>query len=172
MEAKKELTTEDIAGLVQLIRGKRVLLDADLARLYGVETKQLNRAVKRNAERFPDDFMFQLSIQEVNSLRCQFGTSNEGSGGRRYLPLVFTEQGVAMLSSVLRSREAIAVNVEIMRAFVAMREIIATHPELSRKLEQLEYRIGQHDEEIAGLFEAIKELMRPSASTKKRRIGF
>lgn len=148
------------------------MLDSDLADLYGVETKSINRAVKRNPERFPSDFYFQLSNQEVADLRCQNGTSKIGGGGRRYHPYAFTEQGVAMLSSVLKSKEAAIVNVQIMRAFIAMREALVAHIELSRKLEQLEYRLGNHDEEIAALFEAIKQLMTPLPPTKKRRIGF
>lgn len=149
-----------------------LILDSDLAGLYGVETKQLNRAVKRNLDRFPEDFMFPLSDQEVTDLRCQVGTSSSSYGGRRYRPFVFTEQGVAMLSSVLQSKEATMINIQIIRAFVAMREALLTHVELARKLEQLEYRLGQHDEEIASLFEAIKQLMAPVPADKKNRIGF
>ena len=148
------------------------MLDSDLAGLYGVETKQLNRAVKRNGVRFPDDFMFQLSDQELKDLRCQIGTSSSSYGGRRYRPLVFTEQGVAMLSSVLQSKEAASINIQIVRVFVAMRETISSHGELARKLEQLEYRLGQHDDEIASLFEAIKQLMKPLPTKKRERIGF
>lgn len=162
---------EEIAGLIYSVRGRRVMLDSDLARLYGVDTKQVNRAVKRNPERFPDDFYFSLSIQEIANLKCQIGTSSSWGGRRRSAPFAFTEQGVAMLSSVLRSNEAGIVNVQIMRAFVAMRDALSTHIELSRKLEQLEYRLGKHDDEIAALFEAIKQLMLPP-TTKKRRIGF
>jgi phage regulator Rha-like protein len=163
---------KEIASLIYLIRGKRVMLDSDLAELYGVETKQLNRAVKRNLDRFPEDFMFQLSDQELMNLRCQSGTSKTQRGGRRYVPYAFTEQGVAMLSSVLQSKEAAMINIQIIRAFVAMREVISSHIELARKLEQLEYRLGQHDDEIASMFEAIKQLMAPLPSGKKKRIGF
>ena len=166
----RSLVRLEIAEHIHLIRDKRVMLDADLAELYAVETGQLNRAVKRNRERFPEDFMFQLSDQEFTDLKCQSGISRSW-GGRRTPPFAFSEQGVAMLSSVLRSKEAALVNIEIMRAFVRMREAISAHTELSRKLEQLEYRLGQHDDEIAGLFEAIKELMRP-IEVKKRKIGF
>ena len=169
----RTLIKKKITPLIHVVRGKRVMLDSDLAELYGVATKQLNRAVRRNEERFPEDFMFQLSDQEVTDLRCQIGTSSSSSyGGRRYRPLAFTEQGVAMLSSVLQSKEAAVVNIQIIRAFVAMREFISTHTELARKLEQLEYRLGQHDEEIASMFEAIKQLMAPLPSGKKQRIGF
>lgn len=172
MKTKRAQLEKEIAGLIYLIRGKRVMLDSDLAVLYGVETKQVNRAVKRNLDRFPGDFYFQLSDQEVTDLKCQIGTSNSRGGRRRSKPYAFTEQGVAMLSSVLRSNEAGVVNVQIMRAFVAMREAISLHKELSFKFEQLEYRIGKHDDEIAALFEAIKQLMLPIGPPKKRRIGF
>ena len=172
MSTSRTQLKKEISGLIYLIQGKRVMLDSDLAELYGVETKQVNRAVKRNPERFPQDFYFQLSEQEVTDLKCQFGTSSSWGGPRRARPHAFTEQGVAMLSSVLRSREAAVVNVQIMRAFVAMREVISVHKELSLKFEQLEYRLGKHDDEIAALFEAIKQLMVPVGSRKKRRIGF
>ena len=168
----RSLIRKEIAPLIHVIRGKRVMLDSDLAELYGVETKQLNRAVRRNVARFPEDFMFQLSEQDITNLRCQIGTSSSSYGGRRYRPLVFTEQGVAMLSSVLQSKEAAMINIQIIRAFVAMREFISSHVELARKLEQLEYRLGQHDEEIASMFEAIKQLMAPPPAKKKRPIGF
>jgi phage regulator Rha-like protein len=170
MAVDKSIVRKEIANLIRFVRGKRVLLDSDLAELYGVETKQLNRAVKRNLARFPEDFMFQLSNQEFTDLRCQIGTSSSTYGGRRYRPLVFTEQGVAMLASVLQSQDAVSVNIQIVRAFVAMREALSTSVELARKLEQLEYRLGQHDDEIAPLFEAIKQLM-ILPSQKKNRIG-
>jgi ORF6N domain len=144
------------------------MLDADLAFLYGVSTKRLNEQVRRNRSRFPDDFMFQLTAEEVRSLRSQFATSKQGRGGRRYAPLVFTEQGIAMLSTVLNSERAIQVNIEIMRAFVRLREMIATHKELARKLEPLEKR---YDAQFKVVFDAIRELMKPPES-KKRKIGF
>lgn len=168
----RTLIRKEIASLIYFVRNKRVLLDSDLAELYGVNTSQVNRAVKRNPERFPEDFYFQLTNQEVTDLKCQFGTSSSWGGRRRARPHVFTEQGVAMLSSVLQSREAAIVNVQIMRVFVAMREALLSNSELARKLEQLEYRLGNHDEEIASLFEAIKQLMLPVNPGKKRRIGF
>ena len=168
---KRDLIRKEIATLIYEIRGQRVMLDSDLASLYGVETGQLNRAVRRNKERFPEDFMFQLSHQEFTDLKCQFGISRSW-GGRRIPPYAFSEQGVAMLSSVLRSKEAALVNVQIMRAFVKMRETISTHQELSQKIEQLEYRLGKHDDEIVALFEAIKQLMKPIEGRKKRKIGF
>lgn len=155
-----------------MIRGHKVMLDEDLAALYEVETKALNRAVKRNLERFPADFMFQLSAEEFASLRCHIGTSNEktaGRGGRRYAPYAFTEQGVAMLSSVLHSERAIQVNIEIMRAFVRLRQMLATNAELSKKLIALEKK---YDTRFKAVFEAIHDLMSPSENKKKRPIGF
>ena len=144
-----------------------MLLDADLAELYGVETKTLNRAVKRHRDRFPPDFMFQLTGEEAGNLRHQIGTSSWG--GRRYLPQAFTEQGVAMLSSVLHSKRAVMVNVEIMRAFVRLRRILATHAKLARKLAALEKR---YDAQFKAVFDAIRELMAPPEPPRKRRIGF
>jgi hypothetical protein len=144
------------------------MLDADLAILYGVSTKRLNEQVRRNRSRFPDDFMFQLTREEVRSLRSQIATSKQGRGGRRYTPLVFTEQGIAMLSTVLNSERAIQVNIEIMRAFVRLREMIASHKDLARKLEALERR---YDAQFKVVFDAIRELMAPPEA-KKRKIGF
>jgi hypothetical protein len=144
------------------------MLDADLAVLYGVSTKRLNEQVRRNRSRFPDDFMFQLTREEVRSLRSQIATSKQGRGGRRYTPLVFTEQGIAMLSTVLNSERAIQVNIEIMRAFVRLREMIATHKDLARKLEALERR---YDAQFKVVFDAIRELMAPP-EPRKRKIGF
>jgi phage regulator Rha-like protein len=158
---------ERIERSILLIRGHKVILDADLAALYGVETKQLIRAVKRNLPRFPDDFMFQLNAEESENLRVHFGTSSQW-GGRRYPPYAFTEQGVAMLSSVLRSKRAIQVNVEIMRAFVRLRRILASHADLARKLDGLEKK---YDTQFKVVFDAIRELMKPP-ETKKRPIGF
>jgi hypothetical protein len=152
------LPSERIERSILLIRGHKVMLDADLAVLYGVSTKRLNEQVRRNRSRFPDDFMFQLSGKEVRSLRSQFATSKQGRGGRRYAPLVFTEQGIAMLSTVLNSERAIQVNIEIMRAFVRLREMIATHKDLARKLEALEKR---YDAQFKVVFDAIRELMAP-----------
>ena len=146
-----------------------MLLDADLATLYGVETKVLLQAVRRNPDRFPKDFMFQLADQELAALRSQTVTSSWG--GRRYAPYAFTEQGVAMLSSVLNSPRAIAVNIEIMRAFVRMRELLASNKELAQQLSELERRISTHDHAIVGILKAIRELMNPP-EIKKRSIGF
>jgi hypothetical protein len=159
---------ERIERSILLIRGHKVMLDADLAVLYAVSTKRLNEQVRRNRSRFPGDFMFQLTGEEVRSLRSQFATSKKGRGGRRYSPLVFTEQGIAMLSTVLNSERAIQVNIEIMRAFVRLREMIATHKDLARKLEALEKR---YDAQFKVVFDAIRELMAPP-TPKKRKIGF
>ena len=161
------IPVERIERSILLIRGHKVILDADLAALYGVETKQLTRAVKRNLPRFPDDFMFQLNKEESENLRFHFGTSSQW-GGRRYPPYAFTEQGVAMLSSVLRSKRAIQVNIEIMRAFVRLRRILASHADLARKLDSLEKK---YDTQFKVVFDAIRELMKPP-ETKKRPIGF
>ncbi len=163
---------EVVERKIYIIRGHRVMLDSELAQLYGVRTKNLNKAIKRNTERFPEDFMFQLTPDEFESLRFQIGTSKKGRGGRRYLPLVFTEQGVAMLSSVLQSKRAIQVNIAIMRAFVRLKTILSMHKELAHKLNELERKIEKHDEDICAIFEAIRQLMAPSPEPTKRRIGF
>lgn len=164
----------EVENLIYLIRGSRVMLDADLARLYGVETGALNRAVKRNTDRFPEDFMFQLGADEAEGLRCQFGISKKRRGGRRFLPLVFTGQGVAMLSGVLTSERAARVNVAIMRAFVRLRRMVSMNADLAAKLSELERKIESHDESIRSLFEAIRELMVPPVGSDPPRpnIGF
>jgi len=151
------------------IRNQKVMFDADLAELYGVQTKVLLQAVKRNIQRFPRDFMFQLTKEEFTILRSQFVTSRWG--GRRYLPYLFTEQGVAMLSTILNSEIAIQVNIAIMRAFVKMREIASTHKKLFHKLTLLEKKIEKHDIEINAIFEAIRQLM-IIPEKPKRQIGF
>jgi hypothetical protein len=175
--AKSALVPVDrIETKILLLHGQKVLLDADLAMLYGVPTKVLVQAVKRNLERFPADFMFHLTDQEFGRLRSQIVTAKIGRGGRRTLPYAFTEQGVAMLSSVLRSQRAIAVNVEIMRAFVRLREMIATNKELAKRLDELEARmekrLATHDQAIVGILDAIRELMAPPPPPKKHGIGF
>jgi hypothetical protein len=162
---------EQIERAILLVRGQKVMLDRDLAALYGVTTGNLNKAVKRNLDRFPADFMFQLSEEEARDLIFQFGRS-KGRGGRRHLPYAFTEQGVAMLSSILRSRPAAQVNVAIMRAFVRLRETLSLHKELARKLADLEQRIAGHDTAIRSLFEAIRQLMAPPPTPQKPEIGF
>jgi hypothetical protein len=160
---------ERIERAILLLRGHKVMLDADLATLYEVETRVLVQAVKRNIERFPEDFMFQLDVEEVQALRSQSVISNApGRGGRRYAPYAFTEQGVAMLSTVLNSPRAIAVNIEIMRAFVRLRLILASNKELARRLDQLE---AKTDAKSKAVFEAIRQLMTPP-EPKRRPIGF
>ena len=158
-----------IRQTIRLLRGQRVLLDVDLAQLYGVTTGNLNKAVKRNASRFPADFMFQITAGEAGNLRFQFGISSWG--GRRALPYAFTEQGVAMLSSVLKSERAVKVNIAIMRAFVQLRRALETNRELARKFCELEKRVGKHDEEIAAIIDAIRQLM-AQPEKPAREIGF
>ncbi len=170
-EQSELIPSENLRSLIYEIRGFRVMLDSDLARLYGVETKVLNRNVSRNRDRFPADFMFRLTLREVTNLRFQIGTSSLGYGGRRYLPYVFTEQGVAMLSSVLRSDRAIQVNIAIMRAFVRLRGVLSGHQELTQKLDELERKVSEHDDGIRTLFEAIRQLMAPAGPPRKP-IGF
>ena len=160
---------EHIDRSILLIRGARVILDMDLAELYGVDTRTLLQAVKRNRERFPPDFSFQLTPEEVQNLKSQFVISSWG--GRRYPPYAFTEHGVAMLSSVLRSRQAIQVNIGIMRAFMRLRETLSLHKELAGRLAVLERKIESHDESIQTLFEAIRQLM-ASPVKPRRSIGF
>lgn len=163
--------SERILSRILLIRGQKVMLDADLANLYGVPTGALLQAVKRNPERFPDDFMFRLEADEWRSLKSQSVISNAGRGGRRYAPYVFTEQGVAMLSSVLHSASAIAVNVAIMRTFVRLREMLASNAELTAKFDQLERKLASHDQAIVGILEAIRQLVQPP-QVASRPIGF
>ena len=155
---------ELIASKIYLIRGIKVMLDRDLAELYDVETKILKRAVRRNIDRFPEDFMFELTKAELENWRCQFGTSNEVKMGLRYKPMAFTEQGVAMLSSVLRSNRAIHVNIQIMRAFTQLRNMLATHEDLKRKIESMEKK---YDEQVQIVFEAIKQLLSEENNHKK-----
>ena len=164
------LPREVVEHKIYLIKGQRVMLDKDLAELYEVSTKRLNEQVRRNISRFPADFMFQLTKDESSSLRSQFVTLKRG-GHRKYLPYVFTEQGVAMLSSVINSERAIQVNIAIMRAFVKLRQILSTNKELAGKLKELEHKVEKHDTEIHAIFEAIRQLMAPP-DKPKRRIGF
>jgi len=189
--SKQIIPAEQIALQIRRFRGEKVLLDFDLAKLYGVATKALNQAVKRNRERFPDDFMFQLTTEELSVLRSQTVTSTQKDagnqevtknrsqivtdskqhGGPRYRPYAFTEQGIAMLSSVLNSKRAVKVNIAIMRAFVKLRWALATNRELSQKFSELERRVDKHDEEIAAILEAIRQLMTPPEEPR-REIGF
>ena len=147
------------------------MIDSNLAELYGVETRALNQAVRRNLKRFPDDFMFQLTKEEFENLKSQFATSSLEWGGRRKLPYVFTEQGVAMLSSVLQSKRAVQVNIEIMRAFVKLRKMIASNTKLALRLDDLERKMGAQDIKIKAVFDAIKQLME-SPKKKSNPIGF
>ncbi|MBI5020846.1 MAG: ORF6N domain-containing protein [Ignavibacteriales bacterium] len=171
MSSTTLIPIERIEQQIFLIRGQKAMLDSHLALLYGVSTKRLNEQVRRNISRFPEDFMFQLTPEEYIFLRSQIATSKSGSGGRRYLPLAFTEQGVAMLSTVLNSERAIQVNIAIMRAFVKLRQILATHKDLAHKLEELERKFETHDIQIKSVFEAIRQLMTPPEKPK-RQIGF
>jgi ORF6N domain len=150
------------------IRGQKVILDSDLADLYGVETRALVQAVQRNRERFPNDFMFQLTVEDFANLKSQIVISSRGWGGRRSPPYAFTEQGVAMLSSVLRSQRAVQVNIEIMRSFVRLREMLASNRDLARRLNELEKR---YDAQFKAVFDAIRQLMAPPVASK-RRLGF
>jgi hypothetical protein len=182
---------EQIEQSIFVVRGHKVLLDSELAQFYGVETKALVRAMKRNIERFPGDFMFQLTRDEWTLLRSQFGTLDvtqppEASSlrsqnvtlktrrgrHRKYLPYAFTEQGVAMLSSVLRSRRAVQVNIEIMRAFVRLRRVLAVNAELARRLDEVEIHLSKHDEQFVDVIRAIRQLMDPPPAPPRRRIGF
>lgn len=169
-QATQLVSVERVERLIHLARGEKVLLDADLAALYGVTTGNLNKAVRRNQQRFPPDFMFRLSEEETAGLIFQSGRSKQ-RGGRRHDPYAFTEQGVAMLSSVLRSERAVQVNVAIMRAFVSLRRMLAGNEALARKLAELERCLEGHDQAIKSLFDAIRELMSPPAKPK-REIGF
>ncbi len=188
---KNVVQVAQIAHSIHLLRGQKVMLDFDLAALYGVATKVLNQAVRRNQDRFPGDFMFRLTSEEVLNLRTQtvisssealenkavtsnwsqFVTSSRKHRGAIYRPYAFTEEGVAMLSSVLRSEGAVKVNIAIMRAFVRLREALETNRELAKKFSELETRVGQHDDEIAAIIDAIRQLMAP-AQKPAREIGF
>ena len=165
------ITPEFVERRIYLIRGAKVMLDANLAELYQVPTKNLNLAVRRNPDRFPQDFMFQLTKEETESLRLQIETSKASRGGRRYLPYVFTELGVGMLSSVLKGDRAVQMNVFIIRAFVKLREMLATHKDLAIKIEKLEREQKKHSKELTIVYSFIKKFMeKPIQPTKK--IGF
>ena len=165
---KALVPVEVISSKIYLIRGLKVLLDRDLAELYDVETKVLKRAVRRNIDRFPNDFMFELSKKEMGDWRCQFGTSKGDKMGLRYKPMAFTEQGVAMLSSVLRSDRAVQVNIQIMRTFYKLRKLLSTHEDLKKKIESMEKK---YDQQFQVVFEAIKQLIDEESKPKKK-IGF
>jgi hypothetical protein len=167
------ISQQQIESAVLVLRGEKVLLDADLAAMYGVTTKALNQAVRRNRSRFPPDFMFRLTKEELENWRSQVVTSNPAAKmGLRRAPYAFTEQGVAMLSSVLRSERAVRVNVEIMRAFVRLRRVLAVNAELAGRLDELERRVGRHDEQFTAVIRAIRQLMEPVEPAKRRKIGF
>ncbi|MDD4899342.1 MAG: ORF6N domain-containing protein [Candidatus Omnitrophica bacterium] len=167
----KEIAVEVIATRIMEVRNKKVMLDRDLAKLYGVKPKALNQAVKRNIKRFPDDFMFQLSWEEAECSRSQFVTLKQGAN-IKYLPYAFTEQGVAMLSSVLNSERAIQVNILIMRAFTRLKEILFTHKELAAKIESLEKKYAEHDQTIREIFSIIKQLLEPQPQEERKITGF
>lgn len=160
---------ELIERRIYVFREHRIMFDSDLAELYGVATKNLNKAVRRNIARFPPDFMFQLSDQEVANLRFQIGTSSSSHGGSRYRPLAFTEQGIAMLSSILNSQRAIAANIQIMRTFMRMREMLSSNEAMRNQLEELEHKVASHDQAIVGIFKTLHELMNPPQTNA---IGF
>jgi hypothetical protein len=170
----------NLESTIHLIRGQRVMLDSDLAVIYGVTAKRLNEQLKRNRPRFPDDFAFQLTAQEFTNLKSQVATSSLRShsgtssshGGKRKLPWVFTEHGALMLASVLNSEIAVQASVRVVRAFVRLREMVAANAQLAAKLKELERRLDSHDEGIANLFAALKQLLEPSEPTKRREIGF
>ena len=169
---KKELIPASrIAQTIHVLRGQKVILDSELAQLYGVAAKVLNQAVKRNRERFPEDFMFQLTAKETSDLNWSQSVTLKRGQNLKYRPYAFTEQGVAMLSSVLRSERAVKVNIAIMRAFVRLRETLETNRELARKFTELEQRVGKHDDEIAAILDAIRQLMAPPEKPP-REIGF
>jgi hypothetical protein len=169
-----------IESAIYLLRGQRVMLDSDLAAIYGVSTRQLNQQLKRNRSRFPNDFAFQLSTEEFRNLKSQIATSSlmsqlvtsSGHGGRRKLPWAFTEHGALMLASVLNSAIAVQASVRVVRAFVRLREMVAANAQLAAKLDELERRFDSHDEAIANLFATLKQLLEPSEAPKKREIGF
>lgn len=168
---KKLILYKIIEKKIFMIRGQRAMLDSDLAKIYGVTTARLNQQVNRNQERFPEDFMFQLTKEEYESLMLQIATSKKGRGGRRKLPYVFTEHGAIMLASVLNTIIAVRASIQVVRVFVHLREILSTHKELAYKLNELERKIEKHDDEIRSIFEAIRQLMTPPEKTK-RQIGF
>lgn len=162
---------DEIDEKIYLIRGQKVMLDSDLAEIYNVTTKRLNEQVKRNIDRFPEDFMFQLTKEEFEGLRSQFATSNKGRGGRRYSPNVFTEHGAVMLASILNSPTAIAASIKVVRAFIKMRSILTLHQDLAERLEKLEKTTDRHDQNFAVVSQLLSEIFR-DPKLLKRRIGF
>jgi phage regulator Rha-like protein len=169
----RELVPNDsIEDAIYEVRGRKVMLDSDLADLYGVETRRLNEQVKRNTDRFPEDFVFQLTEEEWENLRSQIATSSSGHGGRRYPPFAFTEHGAVMLASVLNTPVAVKASIQVVRAFNRMRHFLSLQHELAEKLDRLEDLVGEHDEKISLIFQAIRELMQPEEDEDKKRIGF
>ncbi|MDR2244965.1 MAG: ORF6N domain-containing protein [Burkholderiales bacterium] len=165
------IVAETLAQRILSIRGHKVILDSDLAELYGVPTGRFNEQVKRNIDRFPSEFMFQLTDKEYECLRSQFAISKKGRGGRRYSPYAFTEHGAIMAATVLNSPKAIEMSIYVVRAFIRLREMLSSHKELAAKLEALEHKVGSHDQAISGLINAIRQLTAPPEE-KKRGIGF
>jgi hypothetical protein len=161
-----------VADRILVLRGVRVILDADLASLYGVETRRLNEQVRRNRDRFPPEFMFQMTNQELASLMSQFATSKPGRGGLRKLPLVFTEHGAIMAAAILNSARAVEVSVYVVRAFVQMREALVVHKEIGKRLAELESKVGTHDRSIGHILDALRQLTAPPEPPRRRRIGF
>ena len=171
MPKRKPVILAPVESRILILRHQKVIMDSDLARLYGVTVKRLNQQVKRNAERFPSDFMFQLTAKEHEVLRLHFATSKEGRGGRRYAPFAFTEHGAVMAATVLNSKKAIETSVLVVRAFVRLRKMLATNRQLAEKIAELEDRMESHDKTIQDIFSAIRQLMAPPKSSKIR-IGF
>ncbi|MFN5847753.1 MAG: ORF6N domain-containing protein, partial [Chitinophagales bacterium] len=168
-----DLAPREVSDRIHFIRGQHVILDSDLAWMYGVETKALNKAVSRNTNRFPEHFRFQLFPNEWSNLRFQSGTSSSTHGGRRFLPFAFTEQGVAMLSSVLNSERAIQMNIQIIRIFTKMKEMALTHKDMLLKIEKLETQTGKNSSDIQSIFKALKQLLQePKIEEKRTKIGF
>jgi hypothetical protein len=163
---------DQIQTRIMVLRGHRILMDADLAAFYGVSTKALNQAVRRNGDRFPSDFRFQLTNEEVANLKSQIVTSSSGHGGRRKLPFAFTEHGALMAATVVNSSRAVQMSLVVIRAFVALRRLILDQKALARKLEELDARVGAHDQELGAIVEAIRQLAAPSGPAHRRKIGF
>ncbi len=171
MPARQSLLVVPVESRILILRHQKVILDADLAELYGVSVKRLNQQVKRNRDRFPDDFMFRLTAKEDAALRSQIATSKKGRGGRRYVPYAFTEHGAIMAATILNSGRAVKMSLFVVRAFVRLREMLSTNHQVANKIAELESRLETHDEAIHGLIKAIKELMLPQRRPR-RRIGF
>lgn len=171
---KDLVIVEAIADKIYFVRGRRVMLDSDLAEVYSVTTKRLNEQVRRNIERFPEDFMFQLTEQEFESLRSQFATSNKQRGGRRYFPYVFTEHGAVMLASVLKSQIAVDASIQVVRAFIQMRTILLVHEDLAQRIEELENVTDKHDEKFKVVSHLLRQILNTQKTVKKekRQIGY